>query len=536
MQHHRLTHAFVFRRDLRLEDNLGLLGLCARLRGGSRDDAVLLLFFVDERQVDPAKNAYRSPWAARFLADCVEDLSRATRGKLCIVRCRGDTDGLDAVRASCPGGGLKSVSFNADCTPFARARDAAIREWCEERGVECHAETREYHLFDPRAQPKPYQVFTPYLRFCTNHGATATVTPVTGGVPPGLLARCVSGSSGSRGSSVISGQVAIPEFRRIMCGTDECGVRNEEEAKGRQKKKRALALGILRAVEGGAFGDYDKTRDDLALAQGVGTTALSAHIKFGTVSVREVLRSARKAKARGGAGNDPLVRQLYWRNFYEQVAWFFPHVLRGQGVGTNKGVKGVKGVAAGKWTTTSAGTMTKKKAATWAAWCEGRTGFPLVDAGMRELLQTGRMHNRTRMLTACFLVKDLGIDWREGERWFASHLVDYDPCANSGGWQWVAGCGADAMPPWRVFSPWRQAERFDPRAEYVLRWVPELRAVVPASDLLKWEDPEIRRAHRDSINAITGSRYPCDPILDHSVVAKQYIGRIAGLQKKKIDQ
>ena len=517
MQHHRPTHAFVFRRDLRLEDNLGLLGMCARLRGR---DTVLLLFFVDERQVDPAKNAYRSPSAARFLADCVEDLSRATRGKLCIVRCRGDTDGLDAVHASCPGGGLKSVSFNADCTPFARARDAAIRRWCEERGVECHAETREYHLFDPRAQPKPYQVFTPYLRFCTNQGAAPAT--VTGGVPPGLLARCVS-------SSGIGGQVAIPEFRRIMCGTDECGVRNEEEAKGRQKKKRALALGILRAVEGGAFGDYDKTRDDLALAQGVGTTALSAHIKFGTVSVREVLRSARKAR---GGGNEPLVRQLYWRNFYEQVAWFFPHVLGGQGVGgTNN--KGVKGVAADRWTTASK--RPKNKGATWAAWCEGRTGFPLVDAGMRELLQTGRMHNRTRMLTACFLVKDLGIDWREGERWFASHLVDYDPCANSGGWQWVAGCGADAMPPWRVFSPWRQAERFDPRAEYVLRWVPELRAVVPASDLLKWEDPEIRRAHRDSINAITGG-YPCDPILDHSVVAKQYIGRIAGLQKKKTDQ
>ena len=158
-----------------------------------------------------------------------------------------------------------------------------------------------------------------------------------------------------------------------------------------------------------------------------------------------------------GQNVEEFTRQLYWRDFYLYVADFFPHVF---GNAFNPKYNSIK------W-------FCDKKS--FKKWCEGKTGVPIVDAGMRQLRQTGMMPNRVRMIVASYLVKDLGIDWRWGEKFFAKSLIDYDPCANNGGWQWVAGTGVDAQPYFRVFNPYRQAERYDPKGKYITKWVEELR-------------------------------------------------------------
>eukprot|EP00798_Chlamydomonas_sp_ICE-L_P019570 gene19571-26254_t len=197
-----------------------------------------------------------------------------------------------------------------------------------------------------------------------------------------------------------------------------------------------------------------------------GTTHLSAHLKYGCISVRESYHALRHIPS--------IIRELYFRAFYDQVVWFFPHVLEGQIGKVNRSLRP-------KYDKIAWGNNEKW----YTAWKDGMTGFPIVDAGIRQLAATGIMHNRVRMIVASFLVKDLHIDWRWGERHFASSLVDYYPSANNQGWQWAAGCGADAQQYTRIFNPYIQCSRFDPECKYVKRWVPELRAV-PNGDVITW--------------------------------------------------
>ncbi|MDR3678968.1 MAG: deoxyribodipyrimidine photo-lyase [Flavipsychrobacter sp.] len=190
---------------------------------------------------------------------------------------------------------------------------------------------------------------------------------------------------------------------------------------------------------------YDKTRDYPATH---GTTRLGIHLRFGTISIRALVTQAK-------ALNATLLNELIWREFYQAILWHFPHVV---GQSFKKDYDNIQ------W---------RNNEKEFAAWCSGETGFPIVDAGMRELNATGYMHNRVRMITASFLTKDLLIDWRWGEAYFAEKLLDYDLAANNGGWQWAAGSGCDAAPYFRVFNPTLQTEKFDPKLEYVKHWVPE---------------------------------------------------------------
>ena len=184
------------------------------------------------------------------------------------------------------------------------------------------------------------------------------------------------------------------------------------------------------------------------------TTLLSAHNKFGTVSIREVYHSLADALTK----HHPLIRQLYWRDFFYQIAWFHPRVF---------------GHAFHEKFDRLAWSDNK---AHFARWCEGTTGFPMVDAGMRQLNQTGFMHNRVRLVVGSFLVKDLHINWQWGERYFAQQLTDYDPAVNNGNWQWVASTGCDHQPYARIFNPWLQQKKFDPDCFYIRKWIPELEA------------------------------------------------------------
>jgi deoxyribodipyrimidine photo-lyase len=191
---------------------------------------------------------------------------------------------------------------------------------------------------------------------------------------------------------------------------------------------------------------YTEQRDFPALA---GTTHLSVHLRFGTVSIRHLAAKANQL-------NQTFLNELIWRDFYQMILWHFPRV--GMGKSFKPEYDNIQ------W---------RNNEQEFSAWCSGLTGYPLVDAGMRELRETGFMHNRVRMVTASFLAKHLLIDWRWGEAWFAEQLLDFDLSANNGGWQWAAGSGCDAAPYFRIFNPTLQTQKFDPELKYIHRWVPE---------------------------------------------------------------
>ncbi len=218
---------------------------------------------------------------------------------------------------------------------------------------------------------------------------------------------------------------------------------------------RKQALKLLAQIP--QFRHYDTDRNFPAKNA---TTHLSAHHKFGTISIRESYAAIKAAFNQ----HHTLIRELYWRDFFTHVAFHFPNVF---GHSFHAEYDAIPWQGSNEH---------------FELWCEGRTGFPIVDAGMRELNETGYMHNRVRMITASFLTKDLHIDWRLGEKYFAQKLVDYDPAVNNGNWQWSASTGCDAQPYFRIFNPWLQQEKFDPECVYIKRFVPEL-AGVPTKNL-----------------------------------------------------
>jgi deoxyribodipyrimidine photo-lyase len=259
---------------------------------------------------------------------------------------------------------------------------------------------------------------------------------------------------------------------------------------------RTEALHILEDLK--RFKDYEKQRDIPAER---GTTTLSAHHKFGTCSVRESYHAVARQLGKGHT----LIRELYWRDFFTHIAYHFPHVF---------GHAFYEDYEALKWS---------KDQEMFKRWSEGTTGFPIVDAGMRELNATGFMHNRVRMITASLLVKDLHIDWRWGEQYFAQKLVDYDPCVNNGNWQWVASTGCDHQPYFRVFNPWLQQRRFDGDCRYIKRWVPELR------------DTDVKDIHdRSSGSREFGEKDYPDPIVEHETESQKAKEMFRAVKKKGV--
>ncbi len=443
---------FLFRRDLRLHDNTGLLHALAQ------GAPVLAAFIFDPRQTEP--HPYRSEPGFAFLLNALQALDHELRASGGRLHCfQGPPE--DVLKALIPE--LSSVHVNRDFTPFSRQRDQQLEALCQEHGTPWTAHN-DLLLLPPEAGVKangsPYTVFTPFYK---NAQKQLIDTPVPF----------------TQGSFVTETPQAAVAFQTSLeaFGTPEAGGRPE-------------ALKILqRAAD---FQQYEGTRD---FPEQAGTTRLSAHHKFGTVSARESWHHL--AQALGA--DSGLVRQLYWRDFFTHIAWHFPHVF---------GQAFQKRFDAVPW---------KNNPAHFDAWCQGKTGFPIVDAGMRELNETGYMHNRARMITASFLTKNLHIDWRWGERYFAQKLVDYDPCVNNGSWQWAASTGCDAQPYFRIFNPWLQQQRFDPAARYIHRWVPELQGT----------SPRLLSKLEDSPQALLG--YPA-PIVQHkasSQHAKQMFAQLS---------
>jgi deoxyribodipyrimidine photo-lyase len=445
---------FIFRRDLRLADNTGLE------RALQASVEVVPAFVLDPRQT--GRHPYRSVHALQFLVASLAELDRALRARgshLYIFRGEAEKVVSALIRTEA----LDAVLVNRDYSPFSLRRDRAIEEACRERNA-AFISLGDALLNEPedvaKADGGPYAMFTPFF--------------------VAARSRSVRPARGHRASNYHKGRIAADK-----------GLASAERLTGQpsetlfRKGGRAEALAVLARL--GRLDDYSRTRDLPAVE---GTTGLSPHNKFGTISIREFHRAATEKL---GAGH-PLLRQLYWRDFFTHVAFHFPRVF---GRPFRDAYERIA------W---------REDPRRFRRWREGTTGFPLVDAGMRQLAATGFMHNRVRMVCASFLVKDLHIDWREGERYFATMLEDYDPCVNNGNWQWIASTGCDAAPYFRIFNPWSQQKRFDPEAVYIKRWVPELAGSAPAliHGLDRLDDPR-------------PGGYPA-PLVDHAAESVRALG------------
>ncbi|MER6099170.1 deoxyribodipyrimidine photo-lyase [Streptomyces sp. NPDC001728] len=434
--------------DLRVHDHPPLR---AALEGAQE----VLPVFVRDPAVDRA--GFAAPNRLAFLADCLTDLDRGLRdrGGRLVVR-EGDT--VSEVRALVRQTDADEVHMAAGATAFARARESRLRRALEADGCRLYVHDGVVDVVPP-GEVLPYgsdhfAVFTPYYKRWTAEPLRAPLAaPGTVRVPSGVRSE------------------------RLPRRTAVTGVSPALAVGGESEGRRLLGSWLADHVD-----TYQDRHDDLA---GDATSRLSPHLHFGTVSAAEAVH---RASGRGGPGADAFVRQVCWRDFHHQVL-----AARPEAAGADYRPR------QDRWRRGA------DAEADLAAWREGRTGYPVVDAAMRQLAHEGWMHNRGRLITASFLVKTLYIDWREGARHFLSLLVDGDVANNQLNWQWVAGTGTDSRPQ-RVLNPVRQARRYDPDGSYVRRWVPELAELEGPAVHEPWRLTGLDRASFD---------YP-DPVVELS--------------------
>jgi len=400
------VNVFWFRRDLRLHDNAGLYHA---LKQGK---PIVPIFIFDRNILDELED--RTDRRVEFIHNALREVQKE-------LSMFGST--LD-VRYGFPGEiwqqlikdyTIESVYINHDHEPYARNRDAEVAMMLNANGIPVHS-FKDQVIFEKdeivKDDGKPYTVFTPYSR---------------------------------------KWKTSLNDFYLSSYQTDQFFLNFS-----RQTQKEIPSLAQMNFNSSGQvfpiknwkieiIKHYKEQRDYPAVE---GTSRLSVHLRFGTISIRELARE-------GGKLNESFLNELGWRDFYQMILWHFPQVV---GRSFKPEYDNIK------W---------RNNEKEFEAWCNGETGYPIVDAGMRELNVTGFMHNRLRMIVASFLTKHLLIDWRWGEAYFAKKLLDYDLAANNGGWQWAAGSGCDAAPYFRIFNPYLQTKRFDPDLKYVRKWVPE---------------------------------------------------------------
>lgn len=404
---------FWFRRDLRLEDNAGLY---EALKSGAE---VLPIFIFDKAILDelPDKQDRR----VCFIHQALENLNHELQNlqSTLIVKYGLPTQVFQELIQSHT---ITAVYTNHDYEPYAIARDEAVGKLLKAHGIAFHT-FKDQCIFEKNEvltdAGKPYSVFTPYSR---KWKATLQDFHVKS-YPTELYFQNFKKTPAFRDSGTDVPTLASMGFEAMP----DIKFPNKE-----------IRLEIIK--------HYHEKRDFPAIN---GTTRLSVHLRFGTLSIRELAREARKY-------SETWLNELIWRDFYMMILWHFPHV------GEGKAFKSLYDTI--EW---------RQDEADFEAWCAGKTGYPLVDAGMRELNATGFMHNRVRMVVASFLTKHLLIDWRRGEAYFAQKLLDFDLSANNGGWQWASGSGCDAAPYFRIFNPQSQAEKFDAKGIYIRQWIPE---------------------------------------------------------------
>jgi deoxyribodipyrimidine photo-lyase len=418
---------FIFRRDLRIIDNNGLNFLSELCNN------IYTIFIFTPEQVGSG-NKYKSDNAVQFMIESLEDLASVIKkegGHLYTFYGHNEKVIADCIKAW----DINVVAFNLDITPYARIRDDKIVKMCQQMKVFVTFD-RDYYLCNPgevlNGSGDVYQKFTPYY----NQAKTKKVEkPIT--------KKLHFKSSERHIPNKITLDLAMKKF---------VGEKNPDILVhgGRTEALKQMRIATKNIK------NYAHTRDDLSKP----TSQLSAYIKFSCISIREVYYAFKS--------NHAFIRQLYWREFYAGILYEFPHVL---GHNLKPKYDKIKWHHNERW---------------FKAWTKGETGFPIVDASQRQLLATAWTHNRGRMISSSILIKILLIDWREGERFYAQHLVDYDVGNNNGGWGWSSGGGSDSNPFFRYFNPYTQSKEHDPKCEYIKKWIPELENIDP-EDIHNWD-------------------------------------------------
>jgi deoxyribodipyrimidine photo-lyase len=471
-----------FRRDLRLADNTALYHCLKAAR------RVYTAFVFDRAILDGLlAEGLSTDRRVDFIHRSLRELDGAlrTRGGALLLRHGAAADEIVRLAAEL---GVEAVFANHDYEPYAIERDAQVAARLAAAGRSLHT-FKDQVIFERdevlTGAGRPFSVFTPYknawLKALTPFylrsyevekylGALAPA-PVPAAMPP-LAAigfapsdldelKVVAGASGAR--------LQFDEFRSRI---------------DRYREAR----------------DYPAVR---------GPSYLSVHLRFGTVSIRELARYAHQRSAQS-TGAATWLSELIWREFYQQILYHHPRVIDSSFKPEYDRIR---------W---------EDSPASFAAWCEGRTGYPLVDAAMAQINRSGYMHNRLRMVTASFLTKDLGIDWRRGERYFARRLIDFDLAANNGGWQWAASSGCDAQPYFRIFNPVSQSEKFDPDGRFIRRYLPQLAKLSAKEIHAPWLlSPQRQRA----AGCVIGVDYP-PPIVDHAEARATTLARYAVVRRR----
>lgn len=397
------TTVFWFRRDLRLQDNAGLFHAL------KDNEKVAPIFIFDTEILDKLED--HTDLRVQFIHESLEVVKQqleAMGSSLLVLHGNPVT-----VFKTLP---AKAVYTNHDYEPYATQRDEHVRQSLQQRSIAFHT-FKDQVIFEKndvvKDDGKPYTIFTPYSKKWK-----ANLNPDS-----------LKSYATENHFDHLKKTTPLP-----MLTLEQLGFKRTAFTFPERKIKQAV-------IE-----HYHEQRNFPAIA---GTTKLSVHLRFGTVSIRKLAQVARTK-------NETWLNELIWRDFYHMILWHYPHVQ-------HKSFKPAYDAIA--W---------QNNEQEFNAWCAGRTGYPIVDAGMRQLNATGFMHNRVRMIVASFLTKHLLIDWRWGEAYFAKKLLDYDLAANNGGWQWAASSGCDAAPYFRVFNPALQTEKFDPKRDYIKTWVPEV--------------------------------------------------------------
>jgi deoxyribodipyrimidine photo-lyase len=476
---------FWFRRDLRLADNAALYHA---LRAARR---VYCVFVFDTAILDPLRG--ERPAADRrveFIHRAVAELARslsAAGGAL--ITLEGAAE--QVVPRLAAELGVEAVFTNRDYEPQALARDANAADALRRDGRALHA-FKDHVVFEHdevrTASNTPFSVFTPY-----KNAWFKKLTPFF------VRAYPVERYFGS---------LARPAFDPVLPSLESLGFRATNladlklgygEAGGRELLQEFLAR----------IDAYAAAREFPAIK---GPSYLSVHLRFGTVSIRQLAQPAWQRSESTGAESGAVVwlSELIWRDFYQMILREHPHVV------DHAFRRDYNAIV---W---------DNDPAVFAAWCEGRTGYPLVDAAMAQINQTGYMHNRLRMVTASFLTKDLGIDWRWGERYFARALNDYDLAANNGGWQWAASTGCDSQPYFRIFNPVTQSERFDPEGRFIKRYLPQLERFTPAEVHAPWR---VAAERQREAGCVIGTDYPA-PIVEHAAARERTLARYGKIKNR----
>ncbi len=471
-----------FRRDLRLDDNAALhhaLKSARKVYAAFVFDRVIL----DELLVEGLHNDRRVDFIHRCLAELDGDLR--ARGGALIVRHGVAAEEIVRLAEELR---VQTVFANHDYEPYATERDARVAESLRGAGGAMHT-FKDQVIFERdevlTGAGKPFSVFTPY-----KNAWLGKVTPFYLRAYP--VEKYVASLAPSPAAS------ALPSLEDLGFARSDL---DELKVPIGRRGARLLFDDFT-----GRIDRYKDARDYPAVR---GPSYLSVHLRFGTISIRELARFAHERSA-DSAGAATWLSELIWRDFYQQILYHHPRVA----------------TEAFKPEYDRIGWDDDRQL--FAAWCDGRTGYPLVDAAMVQINQTGYMHNRLRMVVASFLTKDLGIDWRWGERYFARRLIDFDLAANNGGWQWAASSGCDAQPYFRIFNPVSQSEKFDPDGKFIRRYLPQL-ASFSAKDIhAPWQAPPERQ---QQAGCVIGVDYPA-PIVDHAQARARTLKRYAVVKRR----